>query len=345
MKKRAATTSDKGPPPVSFSRRWDKAKWHLDGPEPAADEAEASEHILEVMAFLKERKQLTASGERELADGASSELALLGPHVRPGARAFLDATYNNYLAEYERSKPRARTLLDREWTAYAARYDVDARPIKTPYQALLLVASHNEPTLEDLLQTARYERALIAQLAAVIDHVPPQDAARVSTYLEVARLLAEDRAALARFKLPARDLLASLANLDHPDILSVIAKLAARAEREPGGLDPTTDDVIANAINGRPRKKWLALGPGDRKRLRDALHRALGGKEPSTALFALRTAADASSLKRLEPTLADEGIEETYRETRRGVEVAKSERSHDRYRRAIAAMIKRETKR
>ncbi|GAC1535116.1 MAG: hypothetical protein NVS2B9_00140 [Myxococcales bacterium] len=86
-----------GPPPVSFTKCWDKGKWHFEAPSFPANLPRSAgwAHILAALQFLDERGQLTAAGKDQLAH-ADEEIALLDDQIKAGARAFLDQTYEAY---------------------------------------------------------------------------------------------------------------------------------------------------------------------------------------------------------------------------------------------------------
>jgi len=321
-------------PPLSLTRRWDKAKWHGEvGPDAPHS---PSRHILVALRFLDERGQLTASGKRELRGEAGVDAAILARHVRAGAQAFLDESYDAYLTACDTGRTPPRTLLACAWADYERRYDPSRRPIASPFQLLIRKHAAEDPSLEGLLEAARGLPGLASLLADVADSAPTSERPRIETFLEASRLARGNVVALiAETKDPAA-LLEVLGYVADPNVVEATARLARLVE--PG---PTTDAAIARALNWRPRRDWLALPASDQRRLRDAVHRVLA-TDPLTALCALRTVANAASLKLVSEAgeFADEGIIETYKATRTGMKVAKVERGYDDLRRAIAKVAK-----
>lgn len=297
-----------------------------------------SRHILAALRFLASRGQLTKSGARELADGASLELALLAEHVRPGARAFLDETYDRYLAACDYDAAPKVDVFAKAWERYRARFDIDAKPVPTPYQALLREhALAGEPDLEDLLYGAGRSPKVKSALAAAVGHVPARDAKRVRAFLAVGAALDEGKAA----KLAPLDLLGALGFFATPAALPLAARaFSSLGARQARSKAATT--ALARVIERAKRADFLRLPARTQRAMRDALH-ALLAHEGQLALLALRVAADASSLAVIEAagTLPDEPIEESYRFKNGRAVVAKRERAYEPLRRAIAKVVQK----
>jgi hypothetical protein len=147
-------------------------------------------HIEAALRFLDERGFLTAAGRRELEGPA---IALLEEHVRQGARAFLDETYDGYVARTRYDAPPPVGWLEASWASYATRFDLTRRVRANALQVLL--ARTEGRTLDDVLWEIRFRDARVDELRAALAFVAPSDRPLVETTLAIAE---RDPLALAR---------------------------------------------------------------------------------------------------------------------------------------------------
>jgi hypothetical protein len=170
-------------PPHSLTRCWDRARWHYEAasfPRELGEET-AKKHIVACLRFLDERGVLTAAGKKQREQGD----AIVDAHVRAAARAFLDETYDAYLALTEYGKKPPVNFLSQAWKDYAARFDLNKRARPDGYLALLLDVPGR--TLGDLLWEMRTSPERVAQLDAVRSMVPEHDRALVDATLSLNR--------------------------------------------------------------------------------------------------------------------------------------------------------------
>lgn len=156
-------------PPVSLTQCWDRAKWHYDAAAfpRSLGRATARAHIAACLGFLGDRDQLTAEGRRQRGE------ALLDVHVRRPAHAFLDESYDLYLARTRYGAPAPVDFLRGAWADYEKRFDLRRASKPTPYQALL--ARVPGRSLDDLLWELRRRARLAGALRAALASVPPGD--------------------------------------------------------------------------------------------------------------------------------------------------------------------------
>jgi hypothetical protein len=117
-----------------------------------------------------------------VAGAADEEIALLRVHVKAGARAFLDQSYDAFMSAGSYGEPPVVEVLEKAWDEYARRYDVDRRPRADPYQKFLLDYG---PHLDDVLRWSGREPELRARLRSVQAFVPQADLPLVTTALSV----------------------------------------------------------------------------------------------------------------------------------------------------------------
>ncbi|MEO6418145.1 MAG: hypothetical protein ABIP39_01970, partial [Polyangiaceae bacterium] len=159
-----STEHPRGPPPLSLTRCWDRAKWHFEleaFPKELGRKA-AGAHIVAALRFLDGRGFLTPAGKRAARDGE----ALLEEHVRAGGRAFLDESYDAYLARTTYGAPPPMEWLATLWKGYEARFDLSKRSKPTPLDALLTKTRGR--TLDDLLWDIRSSDTLLEEVRAAL---------------------------------------------------------------------------------------------------------------------------------------------------------------------------------
>src|SRR5262249_50663255 len=292
----AASSSkiNKTPPPLSLSTCWDKGKWHFDAASFPADLPRSAgwAHIVAVLRFLGERGQLTAEGKSELAL-ANEDIALLSEQIKPGARAFLDQTYEAYLSAMEGyGEPSPLQVLESEWNAYTEKYDLSKRPRANAYQQLLLDHAY-DCTANALLRALDRKSGLAASLRAALTDVPPKDRAVVEATLAARE---GDLVRLASSWPDPAVLLHALRYLDaRQHALNRLRAACVLADRvdtsDPRGMHLAAL-VYAVNLGATPEVEaaWRALPEPEQRRLADAVNLLFsGGQETHLALCAMRT--------------------------------------------------------
>lgn len=302
-------------PPPSLTRCWDRAKWHFElatFPKELGRKA-ARAHIVAVLRFLGERGFLTAAGKRAIHDGE----ALLEVHVRQGARAFLDQSYDAYLARTQYGKPPPVEWLASLWNAYESRVDVTKRCKLTPLDALLTKTRGR--TLGDLLWDIRSSEALLERVRAALPFVAASDRPLVEATLA---LNGKDPVAVAKSHHdPALALhaLRYLTRKRRQDAgLKAAATLAKRLDLPPPkALAMEKVEGLAHAVNlgtsgPTGARAWKKLTKDEQRRLArtvDALY--IDRSSQDLALEAMRCVADAQTLallRRLPPAGASRTV-------------------------------------
>ena len=270
-------------PPVSLTRCWDKARWHYDAATfpKGLGIAGARAHILACLEFLDARGFLTASGRRQPGE------ALLDEHVRSPARAFLDESYDAYLARTSYGARPPVPFLTAAWSDYEARFDLSRRSRPTPFQAML--ARVPGRSLDDLLWELRSTPPLLEELRAALPSVPPSDLALVTATLA---LRDGDAAAVARAHADSALVLFALryfgpssrkraaAEAAARSVLRAVAALAVRFDVEADGgaaswsrekLEAFGAALDLAAPRAAIEHAWRALSAPDRRRISHAL--------------------------------------------------------------------------
>lgn len=303
-----------GPPP-SFTRCWDRAKWHFELPvfPKELGKKAAGAHIAAVLAFLDERGFLTAAGKRAMGEGE----ALLEEHVRQGARGFLDQSYDAYLARTQYGASPPLEYLGTLWKGYESRVDLGKRCKLTPLDALLTKTRGR--TLGDLLWDIRSSESLLEEVRAALPYVAQSDRALVEATLAVN---GKDPVAVAKsHDDPALALhaLRYLTRKRRRDVgLKAAATLATRLDLPPPKALAMEKVVgLAHAVNlgtsgPTGARAWKKLTKDEQRRLArtiDVLYMDMSSQE--LALEAMRSVADAESLallRRLPPAGADRTV-------------------------------------
>jgi hypothetical protein len=141
-------------------------------------------HILAALRFLDERGQLTAAGKDELTHG-DEEIALLSEHVKVGARAFLDQSYEAYLTALQGyDQPPTQQVLEAGWDDYTSKYDLSKRPQANAYQQLLLEHAYDQ-TADALLRALDGVPDLDARLRGALADATATDRALIEAVLTV----------------------------------------------------------------------------------------------------------------------------------------------------------------
>jgi hypothetical protein len=305
------------PPPVSLTTCWDKGKWHFEAASfPTRLPRSAGwGHIVAVLRFLDERGQLTAAGKRELAQ-ADEEIALLSEQIKPGARAFLDQSYEAYLSAMEDyNQPPPVQVLESAWDTYTARYDLSQRPRANAYQQLLLDHAHDR-TADALLCALDEIPDLAARLRAALADVPSADRALIEATLAARET---DPVRLSALWPDPGALLHALRYLDarlHAlPVLRAECLLADRLDTSGARSIHLAALVYAVNLGATPEAEaaWRALAEPEKRRLAGAVNLLFsGGQETHLALCALRTVGDAQSLRLIDQSVGDkrEGVTE-----------------------------------
>lgn len=303
------------PPPLSLGTCWDKGKWHFEAASfPTALPRSAGwTHIVAVLHFLGERGQLTAAGKKELAQ-ADEEIALLSEQIKPGARAFLDQSYEAYLKaieDYEQPPP--VPVLESAWEAYTAKYDLSKRPRPNAYQQLLLDHAHDR-TANALLRALDRVPDLAARLRAALADIPSADRALIEAALAARE---GDPVNLSASWPDPGALLHSLRYLDarHHALprLRAACLLADRLEAGHAHTIHLAALVYAVNLGATPEAEaaWHALQEPGKRLLSGAVNLLFsGGQETYLALCAMRTVGDAQSLRLIDQSVGDkrEGV-------------------------------------
>jgi hypothetical protein len=304
------TRSTLSTPPVSLSNCWDKGKWHFDAPSfPAHLPRRAGwDHIVAVLRFLEERKQLTAEGKDELAH-ASDEIALLSEHIRIGARAFLDQSYQAYLGAMEGyGQPPPLRVLEAAWNTYTSRYDLSKRPRANAYQQLLLDHAYDHKA-NSLLRALDSVPGLAARLRGALADVPATDRSLIEAALASREA---DPVSLAASWHDPDALLCSLRYLDpRSHALPRLRAALVLAERlHIRDARHTCLGALVYAVNlgATPEAEaaWRAMSESEKLRLAAAVNLLFaGGQETHLALCAMRTVGDTQSLKLIDQSVGD----------------------------------------
>ncbi len=297
-------------PPVSLSTCWDKGKWHFDALSfPAHLPRRAGwEHIVAALRFLEQRRQLTAAGKDELAH-ADEEIALLSDHIKVGARAFLDESYEPYLEAMEGyGHPPPVRFLETAWNAYTTKYDLSKRPRANAYQQLLLDLAHDRKA-DALLRALDRVPDLATRLRAALADVPPEDRSLIEAALATRDA---DAVGLAASWHDPEALLHALRYLDvHRHALTRLRAALVLAER-PHIRDAQNNRLAAlvYAVNlgATPEAEaaWRALEEPEKLRLAEAVNLLFAdGQETHLALCAMSAVGDTQSLKLIEQSIGD----------------------------------------
>lgn len=311
----SSSKKDITPPPVSLTTCWDKAKWHFEAASfPGRLPRSAGwGHIVAVLRFLDEHGQLTAAGKKELAQ-ADEEIALLSEQVKPGARAFLDQSYQAYLNAMENyEQPPPVPVLESAWDAYTEKYDLSKRPRANAYQQLLLDHAHDR-TANALLCALDRVPDLAARLRAALPDVPSADRALIEAALAARE---SDPVRLSASWPDPGALLQSLRYLDarHHALprLRAACLLADRLDAGQAHTIHLAALVYAVNLGATPEAEaaWHALPEAKKRLLADAVNLLFsGGQETHLALCAMRTVGDAQSLRLVDQSVGDkrEGV-------------------------------------
>ena len=303
------------PPPLSLTTCWDKGKWHFEASSfpPHLPRSAGWSHILAALRFLDERGQLTAAGKDELAQ-ADEEIALLSEHVKVGAKAFLDQSYEAYLRALKGyDQPPAEQFLEAAWEDYATAYDLSKRPRANAYQQLLLEYA-NDRSADALLRALDRVPGLEARLRTALADVPATDRPLIEAVLAVRET---DPFSLAGSWPDPGALLHALRYLDARSYaLPRLRSACALAGRVPTGETRSNHlAALVHAVNlgATPEAEaaWRSLSEGEKLRLAAAVNLLFaGGQETHLALCAMRTVGDAQSLKLIEQSAGDkrEGV-------------------------------------
>jgi hypothetical protein len=266
-----------------------------------------------VLRFLDDRAQLTAEGKDELAH-AGEETALLSEQIKAGARAFLDQSYESYLAaikNYEQTPP--RQALEAAWDVYTTKYDLSRRPRPNAYQQLLLDHAYDR-TANALLRALDRVPDLAARLRGALADV--REAGR--PLIEAALTAREtDPVSLAVSGSDPQSLLHALRYLDarrHALArLRAACVLAGRLNIGDTQSSHLASLVYAVNLGATPEAEaaWLALAEPEKSRLAAAVNLLFaGGQETHLALCAMRTVGNAKSLVLIDQSIGDkrEGV-------------------------------------
>ncbi len=306
---RSSPDDQRPPPPLSLTRCWDRAKWHfeLDAFPKELGRKSAGAHITAALIFLGEQGFLTAAGKRAAGEGE----ALLEGHVRQGARAFLDQSYDAYLARTRYGEAPPVEWLGTLWKAYETRFDLSKRSKPTPLDTLLTKTRGR--TLDDLLWEIRSSDALLEEVRAALPFVAASDRALVEATLAVN---GKDPVAVAKTHHDPALALHALRYLTrkrrHDVGLKAAAALATRLDLPPP-KELAMEKVVglAHAVNlgtsaRAGAQAWKKLTKDEQRRLSrtiDALYIDRSSEE--LALEAMRTVADAESLALLQRSPPD----------------------------------------
>jgi hypothetical protein len=298
------------PPPVSLSACWDKGKWHFEAASFPAHlpRSVGWAHIVAALRFLDDRGQLTAEGKRELAQ-VSEEIALLSGQIKPGARAFLDQSYEAYLSALEGyGKPLPIHVLESAWHAYIEKYDLSKRPRPNTYQQLLLDHA-SDHTADALLRVLDGKPGFAASLRAALAEVPAKDRALVEATLAARE---GDPVTLASSWPDPVALLHALRYLDARQFalarLQAACILGDRVDTSDPRGTHLTALVYAVNLGATPEAEagWYALAERERERLAHAVNLFFsGGQETHLALCAMRTVGDDQSLPLIDQSVGD----------------------------------------
>jgi hypothetical protein len=306
---------DTTPPPISLTTCWDKAKWHFEAASfPTRLPRSAGwSHIVAVLRFLDKRGQLTAAGKKELAQG-DEEIALLSEQIKPGARAFLDRSYEAYLnalKDYEQPPP--VPVLESAWDSYTAKYDLSKRPRANAYQQLLLDHAYDR-TANALLLALDRVPDLAARLRAALADVSSADRALIEATLAARE---GDPVRLSASWPDPEALLHALRYLDaRHHALPRLRAACLLADRLDAGHTHTVHlAALVYAVNlgATPEAEaaWHALSEPGKRLLAGAANLLFsGGQETHLALCAMRTVGDAQSLRLIDQSVGDkrEGV-------------------------------------
>jgi hypothetical protein len=314
----AASSSPKKnttPPPVSVATCWDKGKWHFEGASFPAHLPRSAGwgHIVAALRFLDERGQLTPEGRQELAQ-ADEETALLSEQIKPGARAFLDESYEAYLSAMEGyDQPPPVGMLESAWDAYTKKYDLSKRPRPNAYQQLLLDHAYNR-TPDALLRALDRTPDLAARLHAVLMDVPSADRALIEAALAARE--ANPVRLSASWPDPSA-LLQALRYLDsrHHALPRLQAACLLADRLDVGHAHSIHLPALVYAVNlgatDEAEAAWRAISDAKKRRLAGAVNLLFsGGQEIHLALCAMRTVGDAESLTLIDQSVGDkrEGV-------------------------------------
>ena len=311
----SSSKKDFTPPPVSLTTCWDKGKWHFEAASfPARlPRSVGWGHIVAVLRFLDERGQLTAAGKKELAQ-ADEEIALLSEQIKPGARAFLDQSYETYLRameDYDQHSP--VQVLESAWDAYTAKYDLSKRPRASAYQQLLLDHAYDR-TANALLRALDRLPDLAARLRAALADVPSADRALIEATLAAREA---DPVRLAASWPDPGTLLHALRYLDarHHALPRLRAACLLADRLDTGNARTIHLAALVYAVNlgATPEAEaaWRALAEPEKLRLAGAVNLLFSsGQETHLALCAMRTVGDAQSLRLIDQSVGDkrEGV-------------------------------------
>lgn len=300
-------------PPLSLTIRWDKVKWHADGEglPPGVEGMEAGRHVFAALAFLGSVGQLTAEGVRELAGDLGDDTALLGHHVRAGARSFVDHAYGPYLEAMRYGEAPPVALLEQAWKAWTERFDVAKRPSANAYQKLLTERSPSRD-LDGLLTKLDDDPEMPKLLRAALPFIPNDERPLAAMALAFVRGVSHDTVATTTdVALVAKALRYAS---DAQGRLSAAALLAARAPLEGEFLESLVWAV--NLHDEKAGDQALAsLTREERAVVRDLAHLLFDDlDERHLAICAMRTVGDATSVALLEahPATPDEGTVTQY---------------------------------
>jgi hypothetical protein len=305
------------PPPLSLSTCWDKGKWHFDAasfPKHLARSAGYT-HIVAALHFLDLQGQLTASG-RQVLTHPDEEIALLSEQIKPGARAFLDRSYEAYLGEMRgyRQPPPIHVLED-AWKKYTADFDLSKKPLVNAYQKLLLKHAYDR-SANALLQALDSTPGLPGHIRNALQDVPLADRPLIESAVAAYE---SDAISLASSWPNSESLLHALRYLDprrHAlSRLRAAIVLSRRLRESSTGVRQLA--ALAYAVNlgatAEADAAWRSLTKSEREMLARSVNLLFtSGQETHLALCSMRAVGNVESLKCIEQSVGDqrEGIVE-----------------------------------